>query len=31
MSLVFNIFPDDISYHVISDTPYEIPIIPQLS
>ena len=31
MSLVFNIFPNDISYHVISNTPDEIAIIPQLS
>jgi hypothetical protein len=31
MSLVFYIFPNDISYHVISYTPNEIAIIPQLS
>jgi len=31
MSLVFNIFPDDIGYNVISNTPDEIPIIPQFS
>jgi hypothetical protein len=31
MSLVFNIFPDDIGYNSISNTPDEIAIIPQFS
>ncbi len=31
MSLILNIFSDDISYYAISNTPDEIAIIPQLS